>query len=190
MKTIQLVTFAFLVNIAFGQKRFPNFSYITTEGKQITNQDLEGKTTMVIVGHLHCSATLFLLKDIQKAGIDTIEYLFLLENTSSQIQAFNSGDTSNAWGTMRSAFKLSPLQFPVVTSCSKERIKTKPNGTVIIKNQCNNMKFKFRALSSPTIFAVNSKGKVINKQKGWFYPSSNPKTTIYQFMTSGKNGST
>jgi len=165
-----------------GQKIFHKFNYTTTQGLNLSNENLKGKTSIIVIGHLHCAALLFLLKDIQNVKIDTIQYLLFLENTPEQFEAFNSNDTSSVYGYLRYAFNLKPIIFPTVTVCCKDRNKIYPNGKVAVKTHCNKLKFKFRTLDSPTIFAIDRMGKIINKHIGWFYNLPDPKTTLVNFI--------
>lgn len=182
MKIYILILFLLASSFLHAQRKFPKFSYITVQGTHISNRDLIGKTSLIIVGHISCPAVLFLLKDIQKANLDTIQFLLLLENTRDQIEAFNSEDTTNIWAFQRFVFKLMPVTISTVTSCIKERIDIKPNGTVRIKNQCNTMKFKYWVFESPKMYAVNHKGRIINKQTGWYYNLPDSKTKLVQFI--------
>jgi hypothetical protein len=160
-------------------QKFKKFSYTTVKYDTISNSDLIGKTTLLVMGHISCPATIKMLKDIQKADIDTVQYLLFLENTNTQIQAYNSADTlNNIWSQIRLAFKADTLYIPSVAFCTKERVVKKPNGTVLIKNQCNALKFRYRAFNSPTWFVTNHSGKIIAKSTGWYVNVNNPKEKL------------
>jgi hypothetical protein len=182
MKTLAIILFLLISPIAHAQKKFPKFTYTTVQGSQISNKDLIGKTSLVIVGHISCPGVLFLLKDLQNSAIDTTQVILLLDNTAEQMAAFNSEDTSNIWAYQRFIFKLKPVIIPTVTSCSKERITVTSNGAVVIKSQCNKMKFKYRAFNVPKLYAVNHSGRIINKQTGWYYNLPDPKAKLVQFL--------
>jgi hypothetical protein len=166
----------------YGQKKFPAFSYITIKGDTITDQALLNKSSIIVMGHITCPGMLFLLKDFQKAALDTFQVILFLENTKEQALSFNSDDTSNIWAGQRSFFKISHINFPVVTFCGKEKIKKKRNGTVSIKIQCNKLKFKYRALNTPTIYAVNNEGKIIKRSVGWYLNTPDPQRAILQLF--------
>jgi hypothetical protein len=165
----------------------PSFSYNTMQGQVVSKANLKGKTSMIILGHITCPALLILLKDIQKANIDTVQYLLFLENTNAQIVRYNSADTTdNIWSQFRMAFKADTLQLPTAAVCEKEHLAKKANGMVVIKNQCNKLKFKFRAYSSPTIFVTNDNGEIIAKQKGWFTNVEDPQATLLRLLQGNK----
>ncbi len=183
MKKSIITLFLIVFSIAtFAQKRFPHFNYITVGGDTISNTMLIGKSTIIIVGHLSCPGVFLVVKDLQKAAIDTIQTILLLENTKEQIIAFNSNDTSDIWNQQRQAFKIEPVKFPIVTFCNKQRLKKLENGTILIQNQCNKLKLKYRALEVPKIYIINNEGYIIRKQIGWYLNSPDPRKTINELF--------
>jgi hypothetical protein len=183
LKIFILTFLPFTTILVFGQKRFPKFNYVTLQGDTLNNSFFIGHHTMVIVGHLTCPAMFSLLKDIQKSKLDTVQYLLLLENTKDQIISFNtSTDTNNIWASQRKIFRLEPIHIPTVTFCKKERLEIKKNGTIRIKDQCHSLKLKYRTLDTPTIFAINPQGGIVNKESGWYWNSDEPDSLILKFI--------
>ena len=180
-----IVTFFFLLFSlqTFAQNKFPKFNYVTTAGDTINNKILNGKTTLIIVGHISCPGVLLLLRDMQRSALDTIQTILLLENTKDQLISFNTADTNDIWGMQRHAFRLNPINFYTVTFCDKQKLKTKANGTIVIKNQCNKLKTKYRAFEAPKIYALNEQGQIIRKQTGWYMNLTDPKDYILRLFT-------
>lgn len=183
-KTFLLIICVLTFFNTYGQKRFPKFSYETIQGDTISNKILLNKSTLIIIGHISCPGMLFLIRDLQKSSTDTIQTILLLENTKEQIQAFNSNDTNDIWGGMRQMFKIAPINFSTVTFCDKPKLERKKDGTVVIKNQCNKLKFKYGAFEVPKIYAINNNGQIITKQTGWYFNTTDPLGAILQLFKS------
>jgi hypothetical protein len=166
----------------YGQNQFPKFTYQSVYGDTISNKTLLNKSTLIVVGHLSCPGMLFLLKDIQKVNIDTIQVILLLENTKEQVLAFNLNDTNDIWGLQRLSFRIKPIEFPTVTFCDKEKLGKKQDGSVIIKSQCNKLKIKYGAFEIPKIYAINNYGQIISKQTGWYYKLTDPQKNILELF--------
>lgn len=183
LKILLPLWFLLPANLTFGQKKFPKFSYVTIQGDTVTNSHFIGRTSMVIMGHISCPAMFMLLRDIEKSKLDTVQFLLLLENTKEQIISFNtSTDSANIWAVQRKIFNLQPIRIPTVVFCKKEKIKINKKGTVRLQNQCNNLKMRYRAINSPTLYAVDNTGKIIQKSTGWYLNSANPDSLIIRFL--------
>lgn len=185
-KVILIVVSLLIAMTVSAQKRFPKFTYTTIQGDTITNTIYYQKSSIVIVGHISCPGMLYLLRDIQKASLDTIQVILLLENTKEQALAFNSNDTNDIWGVQRHAFRIPVLNFPIVTFCRRPRIGKRSNGTIMIKNQCNKLKIKYHALEVPKIYAVNNQGRIIKTHTGWYLNSPDPKRNILNLFQPDK----
>jgi thioredoxin-related protein len=147
-------------------KIFPTFSAQTIQGKSIDNRFFEQKKTLVILAHLGCPAAMQLIDDLSYTDTSKFQILIFLENTTSQINAFNSNEKS-MWLNLRNNFKLKPIQYHVVAECEKENIEQK-NGQIHINPQCRVISKKLRVRSSPYIYHVNQQGEIIQKMEGYW----------------------
>lgn len=105
--------------------------------------------------------------DLQNSSVDdTLQVLFILENTNEQIRQFN-GEGPNVWTETRNYFRIAPIQQVCIGECDTVQIREQ-NGAIVIGKQCRKLSKKLRTIDSPTVFLVNGKGEIIGSQKGCF----------------------
>lgn len=170
MKNILWIAILFILFSGFSQryKKFPAINYVTTEGKNFTNENFKGKNTVVVLFHLGCPPAMALLKDIETTDFQQngpVEFIGILENTPGQIREFN--DTKdNDWSSIRENFQLNPVRIPLIGECESEKVNTDDPGNTVIGMQCRNLADKIKTRYSPTIVFVNSKGDIVKIKRG------------------------
>ena len=152
-------------------KLFPNFDYVSSDSKRITNEVFKTKNSIVILGHIGCPAFMQFIKDTQETNItEQYQLIYLLENTNEQITQFNSNE-DNPWSMTRKYFSLKPIEQIVVGECTNENVKT--NGDdIVIENQCRKISKKLKTKYSPSIYFVNTNGEITKSFKGYFAGST------------------
>ena len=185
MKTVLIYLLVFLTFEAFAQKRsFPNFSIEDANGVEWTQENLKGKTSIVILFHLGCPGAMSLLNDLDsmKSIYPDLQVIALAENTRDQIDQFYS-DEENDWSPIRKYYKTKVLTYPLLPECSEEY---KKDGEVVITTQCRKVSRKLWTKSSPTILLVDSKGQIQKKKKG--YIAFSPIENRMEWIKTFKNG--
>jgi len=145
--------------------QFPTFNYKSIEGKEINNGFFLRKNTIVVMAHLGCPPTMMMLGDLEE--VDSASFLFLLtlENTTAQVQEFNSDD-KNLGSEVRKYFKLKPIAIEVIAECYNPNIKYEGKD-MIIEGQCKKLSRKIKTRSSPCLLYINRNGEIIKKKEGY-----------------------
>lgn len=155
-----------LLLTSFCPRRFPHFTAITFDGQAMDQTYFQKKKTLVILGHLGCPPFMEMLKDLQEnPQDDSIQKLIFLENSKEQFASFN--DSAGSMAAIRSYFKLSPIQFPVICECENQPLKRTKNGSVSLGPNCRKIARKLWTRSSPTYFLVDTSGKILVTRKGY-----------------------
>ena len=168
MKLLNLILLIPIIFSIPGNKSrlFPEFEYYSIDGKLINNSIFYNKHTIVILGHLGCHPLMLLLKDLQDTSLyPGYQTIIVLENTLKQVENFNSNTTS-MWAEMRTQYELEPLEGMVIAECETEKIKY-IRGDTIVLTQCRKLSKKLNTNDSPTIYVVNSSGRIENTFKGY-----------------------
>jgi thioredoxin-related protein len=160
-------------------KKFPLFSSQSIQGKTIDNRFFEQKNTLVILAHLGCPAAMQLIDDLNEVDTSKFQILIFLENTPSQINAFNA-DEKSIWLNLRNNFKMKPIQFDVIAECEKENIIEK-DGNISIHPQCRKISKKLKVHHSPYIYHVNQQGEIIQTLDGYSGNKEKDKRLEYTF---------
>ena len=162
---ILLYTFAFF-GFSFKTKKFPDFEYLSINSEKINNSIFKNKKSVVVIGHIGCPPFMQFVKDCQESNVDdSFQMIFILENTNSQINDFNSNEVNN-WSNTRKVFGLKPLDGIVIGECSNDNLKY--NGkNLIVSSQCRRISKKLHTKSSPSIYSVNDQGLITKKTKGY-----------------------
>lgn len=162
---ILLYTFVFF-GFSFKTKKFPDFEYLSIHSEKINNSIFKNKKSVVVIGHIGCPPFMKLIKDCQESKVDdSFQMIFILENTNSQINDFNSNEVNN-WSQTRKVFGLKPLDGIVIGECSNDNLKY-DGKKLIISSQCRKLSKKLHTKSSPSIYSVNDQGLITNKIKGY-----------------------
>ncbi len=159
-----LVCFSFTT--FYKPKKFPFFSTQTIDGKLTDNSFFERKKNIVILAHLGCPAAMQLIDDLDDVDTSKFQILIFLENTTSQVLAFNDVE-KNMWSDLRNYFKMKPIATNLIAECEKENIK-REGKDIIIEGQCRSISKKLKANGSPYIYYVNQKGEIIKMMDYYF----------------------
>lgn len=152
------------------KRSFPAFKLTTMDGKEITNKDLEGKQTIIVMFHIGCNPSMKLLNDLQQysADMDTSKYqiLGIAENSLFQMTQFFSNDTTNEWSVFRGKYKMPErLAFELLAEC--EITDQKAEQIVNTEPLCSKLGKKVKVKSSPTIVITNPEGNIVKKIRGY-----------------------
>ncbi len=148
-------------------KLFPKFNYTSSKSELITNEIFKTKSSILIVGHIGCPPLMQFIRDAQEANINKqFQLIYILENTNSQINQFNSTE-ENTWSRTRNYFKIEPMNEIIIGECNNEKLITTKD-KIIIKSQCRKLSKKLKTKSSPTIYFVNEKGEITKYLKGYY----------------------
>ena len=154
-----------LLSFTSRPKKFPEINYTTNLGTKFSNEDFKGKQTIVVLFHLGCPPAMALLKDletIEKSG--DVQIIGILENSESQIDAFNS-ESKNEWSSIRKSFRLSPVSIPLIGECSDSAIAEEKKDIPIV--HCRMLAKKIKTSKSPTLVYVNGEGAIVKIKKGY-----------------------
>lgn len=151
-------------------KSFPKLNHYTVDGKLIINDYFnENEKTLVIHGFIGCQPTMNVLKDLQTLeNRDTSlpKILVIFENSINQFHNFNDTIVTPL-SKLREHYELKPITFDVIAECGISKVSSK-SIDFEIGSECRKLGRKLRTKSSPTLFLVDSNGKIIKKFKGYF----------------------
>lgn len=161
-----------ILTSSFKERSFPKFSELSVNNQLITNEYFKGKRTMVLLGHLGCPGVMYQIRDYQtRKDTSDFQVLIFLENTPDQVRQFNS-DSVNSWSNVRRAFKMKPITLPTIAECEKEKLVIK-DGITHASLQCRKISRKLHVLSSPVVYEVDARGRMVSKTKGYKLVNSN-----------------
>lgn len=148
-------------------KKFPDFSYFSSDSIHVTNEIFDNRNSVVVLGHIGCPPLMQFIKDIQESKVDDeFQIIFILENTHLQVNDFNSSD-DNTWSKIRKYFKVDPVDEILIPECEVDNTESH-GGDIIISTQCRKLSKILRTKVSPTLYLVDSKGDIIKSLKGYY----------------------
>ena len=170
MRKVLFIISIFVLITSFIQKprKFPEINYVTNKGTSFSNEDFQGKNTIVLLFHLGCPYALNMLKDIETAKLgknDSIQIIGIVENTPEQIKQFNSSQ-NNLWSDTRKSFNLEPIEIPLIGECASKNLSNK-NVNMHVGSHCEDLSKKIKTRYSPTVVFVDHNGNIAKVKKGY-----------------------
>ena len=155
------------------KRKFPEFSYQDQFGKQITEQDLLGKKTLLVHFHLGCPASAGAIADFNflYEELDHEEYqlIGILENSPKQLQDFFSTDTTIWSGLKAMIAPQEPPKFSLLAECDSGRYIRDEQGEITgIDVACRKISRKLGSKSCPLIYWIDEEGRIRQRENGYY----------------------